>query len=272
MKETFLNYRNYYWLWFTVLVLLGSSVAYYLDNSIGGRNGGTILGYTLGVVATVAILYLMWYGIRKRSYYAKYTSLRSVLSSHIWIGIGLLFLVPLHSGFSFGLNVHTLAYALMVGTILSGIWGVFMFREFPYALLSQRGGGTTSQLGSGIYSLTQDIQDVVNSKRSDQFLSMAKSIDFDFKPSLFKSLRRKRPEPIDTDAVAKLLETIPTEEQSAALTLIELINKKRSLVAQVQDEARAQAFIRGWLLFHVPLSFGLCAALAIHILSVFYYH
>jgi hypothetical protein len=272
MKETFLSHNKYLWLRYCTLAILVSAIFYYFDSSIGGRNGGTVLGYTLGTISTAGILYLMWYGIRKRSYYSKTTTLKAVLSSHVWIGVALLILVPLHSGFSFGTNVHTLAYALMVATILSGIWGVFMFREYPYALSSQRGGGTISQLSSSVYLLSQDIADAAApGKRSDEFMTLVRAINFSFSPSLLRSLARNVPAELDAAKVAKLLEQIPSGEQAAAINFIELINKKRALVVQLQEEARAQALIRGWLALHLPLSFALCIAVAIHIFAVFYF-
>ncbi len=101
--ETFFNYRNYRWLWINIIVL-GFLVAIYVhDTPIGGRNGGTAVGYVYGSLATAGILYLMWFGIRKRSYSAKYTTLKGCLSAHVWLGIALSIIVPLHAGFHFGL-------------------------------------------------------------------------------------------------------------------------------------------------------------------------
>lgn len=274
MRENFLNYKNYFWLWFSALVVTISSLFYIYDSPIGGRNGGTVLGYTLGVIATIGIIYLMWYGIRKRAYYAKHTTLKAVLSSHIWLGLSLLIIVPLHAGFSFGYNVHTLTYLLLVLTVLSGVWGVFMFSAYPKELYSQRGGGTTKQLTTSILHLSEDIHNLISGgevKKSDAFVMIATRIDFPFIPSVWRSIRKERPEPLETSQTASLIERIPSAEQPDALTLVELVNKKRKLVSQLQDETRAQAFIRGWLFAHLPLSIGLCVTLLIHILSVFYY-
>jgi hypothetical protein len=250
---------------------------YVIDKPIGGRNGGTVLGYSLGVIAALGIAYLMYYGIRKRSYHAKVTTLKATLSAHVWIGLSLLYLVPLHSGFSFGLNVHTLAYVLMVIVVLSGLWGVFMYEKLPLQLKSQRGGGTIRVLLEQIKSLSDDISAVSgtsktsNVERSDAFLKMLEALDFSFVPSLRRSLFKANPRSINKNRSAQFLQQLPRDEQESGLKLIGLVNKKRELVCRVQDEARALTWIRLWLFIHLPISIALCVALFIHIFSVFYY-
>jgi hypothetical protein len=275
-RETFLSVRGYFWLWFSVGVVLLSTVLYLLDDSIGGRNGGTVLGYTLGVLATIGILYLMWYGIRKRSYYARITTLKAVLSSHIWIGIALVFIVPLHSGFSFNLNVHTLAYVLMLLTIATGVWGVVLFRKYPYSLASQRGGGSLSQLASGVYGIKDDIKNMLDNseaERSDGFLNLAHELKSDSSgDSLLKSFFvQTGGVPIPDVRIAQLIQKLPAHEHGDALSLVTAIKKKISLEDKIREEARALFYLRAWLYLHVPLSFALCVALFIHIFSVFYY-
>ena len=66
---SFLNYKNFLWLKICSLFCLLLIVLYYLDDPIGERSGGSVLGYTYGVIATAGILYLLYFGIRKRSYY-----------------------------------------------------------------------------------------------------------------------------------------------------------------------------------------------------------
>jgi hypothetical protein len=278
-RETFLSYRGYLWLWICVLSLTVLWGVYLVDNPLGGPNGGTVLGYTYGGIATAGILYLMYYGIRKRSFYAKVSTLKGTLSAHVWIGITLIFIVPLHSGFSFGLNVHTLAYVLMLITIFSGIWGVVMYERLPLDIRSQRGGGTMRVLLEQINALSADIVRLAgvdpasksSSPKSDAFLGMLQKIDFSYSPSLFRSLRATNPKAIDPKQAAGLMSSLAPAEQEDALKLIALVNRKRELVCRTQDEARALTWVRLWLFIHLPVSFGLVVALAVHIFSVFYY-
>lgn len=251
-------------------------VIYVMHDPVGGPSGGSWLGYTYGGIATAGIAFLMYYGIRKRSFYAKYTTLKGTLAAHVWIGVALTFIVPLHCAFSFGLNVHTLAYVLMVFVIASGVWGVVMYSDKPMDLRSQRGGGTPKQLIEQIKAIAGEIEDLLGGTtettlKSDAFVKMITSIDFSFQPSLMRSLRRRNPKPIDRKRMAKLLASLPKNEQEDGRNLIGLVNKKRELVCRLQDESRAQTWVRAWLYLHLPVSCALVVALLIHIFSVFYY-
>lgn len=268
--ETFYNYKSYRWLWINLGLLTGFSVAYLLDNPVGGRNGGTMLGYGLGIFAALGILYLMWYGIRKRSYHAKHTTLKGCLSAHVWLGITLLVIVPLHAGFSFGVNVHTLTYLLMVVVILSGVWGALKYVDSAPAIRSHRGGGTVKKLLAQIHLLSSDIEGLAKQK-SDQYLKLLHTVDFKFTPSVTAGLCGKRPKLFDKEATAKLLANLVEKEYQDGIKLISLVNKKRDLACQVLEEVGTTTQLRIWLFLHLPLSFALLVALTIHIVSVLYF-
>src|SRR5690606_20878395 len=51
--------------------------------------------------------------------------------AHVYLGLSLLIIATLHTGFQFGWNVHTLAYALMVLVIVSGIYGIVAYSVVP---------------------------------------------------------------------------------------------------------------------------------------------
>jgi hypothetical protein len=269
-EETFVNYRGYRWLWINLLVLAAMIVLYVKDHPVGGRNGGTVLGYTYGGLATAGILYLMWYGIRKRSYHAKQTTLKGWLAAHIWLGISLSIIVPLHAGFSFGLNVHTLAYALMVTVILSGIWGALNYDKLASRIESHRGGGKVEGVLEQIAVLSADIESL-SLKKSDQFLKLAQRLDFEFRPSLTMAFFGRGVKVVEKSLASKLLMELPEGEREEALRLIGLIDKKSDIAVRLMDEVRVKTLLRLWLYIHLPVSFGLLMALAIHIFSVFYY-
>jgi hypothetical protein len=68
-----------------------------------------------------------------------------------------------------------------------------------------------------------------------------------------------------------LIAELPPEEKEEGVKLVKLIERKRALIAQVHREVRTIAMLKLWLYLHLPLSFALLAALAIHIFSVFYF-
>ena len=42
MRDTFLSYKNYRWLWISLAALVLMSVVYGVHDPVGGRNGGTL--------------------------------------------------------------------------------------------------------------------------------------------------------------------------------------------------------------------------------------
>lgn len=273
-KETILNYKNYLWLWISIGLCILCTLFYTIDDPIGGKNGGTYLGYTLGTLSAIIILYLTWYGIRKRAYYSKLTTLKGVLASHVWLGIALILIVPLHSGFSFHWNIHTLTYVLMLGTIFSGIWGVYLFKVYPYLLYSQRGGASSSQLAASLYALNQELLNFINNKDrelSKEFTSLVRDLDANLQVSFLNLLFKKHSKSINDEHMSDLVGSLPKSEQAEALSVLKILDRKKQVVKQLQEEAFAQNLIRGWLYIHLPISIGLIVALAIHIFSVFYY-
>ena len=124
---SFLHRANFAPLWIALAFVGLACSAYVWHDPIGGRGGGTVVGYTLGGIATALIFWLMWLGVRKRQYTLAGSRLSKWLSEHVYLGASLLVIIPLHSGFEFGWNVHTLAYALLVVVIFSGFLGVIFY-------------------------------------------------------------------------------------------------------------------------------------------------
>ncbi len=267
IEETFLNYKNYRWMWIH-LVLLGVLIGiYYWDDPIGGRSGGTWVGYSYGSLAAAAILYLLWFGLRKRSHYSRLTTLKSCLAVHVWLGISLIVIVPLHSGFQFGSNVHTFAYILMLGVIGSGILGTRLYLTLPRTVKSQSGGGTIKSLTEEMRMHSQEIEWVAK-ERSDNFLLLIEKVDFTFIPSIRDALLKRTPPESDNKEIASLLSSLDEAERTEALGVIKHAQRKRELLLQIQEEIRAMALFRTWLYVHVPLSYGLVMAVAVHVFSV----
>ena len=269
IQESFVTHASFRWVKITLLLLAIFGLVYSLDNPIGGPNGGTVLGYSYGGIATFFILYLMWFGVRKRSYSSTVGTLKGWLSAHVWIGIMLLLLVPLHSAFSFGLNVHTLAYGLMCLTILSGIWGALNYSLLADQVGSHRGEGTAAQMLEQIDSLSQRIKSIdLGANAALQSLTA-----FEAQPprNILSCLKAERPKLLDASALAKIAAQIPDSSQAKFQELIQLISKKHALCNKLRQEIRAKTLLRLWLYLHLPLSFALLAALAVHIFSVFYY-
>jgi hypothetical protein len=269
-SETFISYKKFRWLWITVGFLALSGFLYALDSPPGGRNGGTPLGYGLGIVSALAVAWLMAYGLRKRAYSSTLGTVEGWLAAHVWIGIGLLLLVPLHAGFSFGLNVHTLAYVSMVITILSGIWGVANYATLSGKITAHRGGAKDSAILEQIHALKEKIESLCVGK-SEKYLAVLNRYDFNVTPGLRAMLRIKELPLVDHLSAGGMIGDIPESERDDAIALLGMLDQRADLMRGLLEQLRIKALLKVWLYVHVPVSVVLCVSLAIHILSVFFF-
>lgn len=146
MHESILAFRKRRYFWVALVVTGLAILAYWIDDPQEPANGGTVLGYTLGTIAALLIVWLTWFGVRKRRYGSTLGTVQGWLSAHVYLGIALLVIVLLHAGFQFGLNVHTLAFVLMVLVMSSGLYGVFIYMKYPARMSDNRGGASRPEL------------------------------------------------------------------------------------------------------------------------------
>ncbi len=294
MHQSILSYKRARYLLWASLMCIGAIVAYWFDDTAGPPNGGTALGYTLGTIGALLILWLMWFGIRKRSYRSRLGSVQGWLSAHVYLGLGLITVATLHTGFQFGWNVHTLAYVLMLLVILSGLIGVFCYMHFPKVI-------TDESSESSVDSLVRQIEDI-----DRQALKLAGEIDDETHEKVLRSIQRNtiggnwlqllfargRGGRVEAFAGADAGD-VPKDDSEMSETMIFmashiargrldkgdairrlsdlLIGQKAQLQRQLRRNLQLKAFLDIWLYLHVPLSFALLAALIAHVVSVFFY-
>jgi hypothetical protein len=241
--------------------------------------GGTALGYVLGTVAALLIVWLMLLGVRKRRYRHALGSLQGWTSAHVYLGSSLLVLASLHCAFEFGWNVHTLAYALMVAVVASGFFGVHAYLYYPELMTRNAGGDTLETLLMQVADLDRkcrrlalELPDSVN----EVVARASRSIERDMRESGPLSLRPVlRSDACPTLRACNELEalslTLGSAQARSLQQLLAEMTRKRGLTDRVRTDLRYRALLQLWLYFHVPLSFALLAALIAHVVSVFYY-
>ena len=141
MHDGFLTYQNMKFLKMAAVLCVLAVVAYVWYQPIDEHNGGTWLGYTLGTIGALLIFWLTWLGIRKRRYGANFR-LSAWVSAHVYLGLSLIVIATLHTGFQFGWNVHTLAYVLMMIVIISGGFGIYAYTRYPKVMSENRRGSS----------------------------------------------------------------------------------------------------------------------------------
>jgi uncharacterized membrane protein len=129
--EGFLRHKSFRWLKIALSLSLIALIVYVTVDVQPRHNGGSWYGYTLGTIGALLILWLTMLGIRKRAMTRGRWSLKAWTSAHVYLGLSLIVVATLHTGFQFGWNVHTLAYGLMMLVIVSGIYGIAVYATLP---------------------------------------------------------------------------------------------------------------------------------------------
>lgn len=301
MHESILTHARSRYLW-VAIALCVISIALYVWHDPGMTpNGGTWLGYTLGTVAAVLIVWLMLFGIRKRSYSTTLGSTRGWLSAHIYLGTALILIALLHSGFQFGWNLHTFALVLMLLVIFSGFFGVYAYLRYPALMTRNRENATRDAMLEEIGEIDQNALALADGIAPEIHAVVLRSIEntrlgggvwiqlrardgSDIAIAKIRAALQHRsntqvgakPAPLQAGqtiiAMVDFLAAGADDKQSEAMRkLIDMLSRKRSLATRVARDIQYQAVMEIWLYLHVPLSVTLLAALIGHIISVFFY-
>ena len=272
--ESFLAYSRYRHLRWAALLEAAAVVLYIADRPFGTRYGGTWAGYTLGIIGALLILWLTAYGYRKRSYADRQDRLVGRLSAHLYFGLALLLIATLHTGFHFGWNVHTLAYALMCLAIASGIFGVFCYLRYPRLMTQNRAGMTTRQMLGTIATLDEQLRVAAMPLDETTAMIIERAVESTaIGHSLWRQLTRHYPGCTTAAAIAHLdtiADDVPASLEEIWSQVRVLLDEKASLLTRVRRDIGYKAMIDFWLLLHVPVSFMLLAALLAHIVSVLF--
>lgn len=295
MHGSFLSHRGGFWFWFALAVVFASVLAYVWHSPLGEPNGGTWLGYTLGTLAALLIVWLTLLGVRKRAYYSHMGSVKGWLSAHVYLGGSLLVLGTLHTGFQFGLNIHTLAWLLMVLVIVSGFYGVWVYWRYPAQITRNRDGMNrdlifreiadidrkASLIVEGLGSPADRMvisailrfsvgggawQQLTGRDRSRMMVLVKKG-----KQTSWKQVVNPAQQPLLDELTGLLSRSTDPQEAALLQELIDLISRKARLIRQLLTDIRLQGLMEIWLYCHIPLTMALLATLIAHIVSVFFY-
>ena len=303
----FMRHRQFRWAKFALLLCAACIAAYVWHTPLDGANGGSWLGYTLGGIAAALVVFLAWLGVRKRRYRSGLGTLKGWTSAHVYLGLALVVIATLHSGFQFGLNVHTLAYVLMCLVVVSGIYGLIAYDRLPLEIARLREGSTRDAWIEELLDLNDQALKLAEPLGADAHSKVVGSVE---KMQIGGSLRRQlygpkvlRSSEDSRDALQKRIEALlkkpiaanrvdvsvmpqstvmfmagqlaDSERSETELQrlqqLLELIGRRNALAQRINRDIALHARLQVWLLLHVPLTFALIATLIAHIVSVFFY-
>ncbi len=273
--EGFLQYRRYRWLKIAFLTSLLLTVAYLLIDVQPRHNGGSWLGYGLGIAGAGLIVWLAMLGIRKRAITRGRYSLKAWTSAHVYLGLALIVIASLHTGFQFGWNVHTIAYVLMMLVILSGIYGISVYSMLPQGLSDSRSEMTGPQMIDAVNGLDKQIQIAAQPlSDADSEVVLGSLGEDPFGGGVWRRLSGSYPRCGNRAALRVMrgrLSEATGKQELAIEQVVQLLEKKAAALQRVRGYVQRRALLEIWLYVHIPLTFVLIAALLAHIISVFFY-
>ena len=288
MAETFLTHRSGRWAKWAVALIIASAIGYWAEDLRVPPNGGSVFGYASGTIAAVLMLVLTYLGRRKRHYGSKLGTVKGWTSAHVYLGVALIGLTLLHSGFQVGWNWHTLAFALMLIVCFSGIYGVWAYQHYPALIdrnnLSQTRGALIDQL----LALDQEIAasltrhephiasmvqgSLERTALAERWLDILRGED---RSEVLLPGKGLVPNKDMTALIDYLIEQIEQGAQGdTALNLQSLItslSERATLLSRIKEDLRLVTLTRIWLIVHIPLAFAAVVAVIIHVIAVFLY-
>jgi len=275
LHEGFLRHARFRWLRFALSISLIAILVYLLIDHTPRPFGATWYGYTLGTIGVLLILWLTLLGIRKRAMTPGRWSLKAWTSAHVYLGLSLIVIATLHTGFQFGWNVHTLAYALMMLVIVSGIYGISVYVAIPAALSNNREEMTQTQMVDALRALDRQLHDAAQPLNQYQADLVQASLAQDpFGGGLIARLSGRYPRCATQRTFDQIRERTgprPDLGDDPLERVDALLERKIAMLAQLRRHLRLRALLEIWLYVHVPATFALIAALTAHIISVFFY-
>jgi hypothetical protein len=275
--EGFLRHKGFFWAQVaTALCVVVIGVYWVVALRLAEPpSGGSWLGYLLGTLGAGLIVWLACLGIRKRVITAGHYSLKAWVSAHVYLGLSLVVIATLHTGFQFGWNIHTLAYALMMLVIVSGALGIWAYATLPERLHGNRGETTRRQMLDLIVSQDRQLHDLAQPlDRAGAAIVRLSIEETELGGGFWRRLTGSYGDCANKRALARL-RTLPapaSDSQAEALAKIEqVMQQKAQTLALARRQMQITAVLEGWLFVHIPATFALLAALTAHIVSVFAY-
>lgn len=270
LQDNFMSYQRFRYAKWAIVLLALCIALYVLDNPPLKPGGGTILGYGLGTLGALLIVFLLLLGVRKRAYASRMGTLRGWLSAHVYLGLALAVVATLHCGFEFGWNIHTFAYALTMAVIISGVWGVALYLYHPSLMGDLLDGRTLDQIAQDL----RDLDDRCRMLAQGRPPALLALIEESAAGQIFNKRRQRltgRNRQCANARVLARLREVGDQSDPHANEIYTLQFRRLQQLKRIRSFVRLRTLTEIWLLFHVPMSIALLVALTAHIVSVFFY-
>ncbi|MDG2270006.1 MAG: hypothetical protein P8M28_06295 [Alphaproteobacteria bacterium] len=261
LHDGFLVHKRFRYGWLSLLLVVGVGAVFYYRDQLPANLIDLAFGYGLGGLALVIMLWLAWFGVRKRSYTNGAGRLKGWLSAHVYLGIALLFLVPLHGGFEITLDIHGLAYVIVLITVFTGLFGVAFYGFYPRRVALNRQGLTFDDMVKSVAEIDLELR-ALAPRLSEGANDIVQAEAAKIRIGGGITLLLLRPSNRSKRARDKLVRLgIEDESHVRAEGLLE---RKAALIVRLQRDIQMRSRMRAWLLLHVPLSLAALAIVIAH--------
>ena len=265
----------------------------YARSAAQGPHGSSALGLTFGILAYLLMLFAGALGARKQAPALRVGRLQHWMRGHLWLGLLSLPLVLFHSGFNWGTGgLTTLLMVLTALVIASGVVGAALQHVLPRLMTREVPMETIyEQIGSIREQLKKEAQDIVAAAEKEfaKVQVAAAAVPAAAAPGATVASLPTVPslEVFKEFAVGELMPFLENPKGSTTGwqqrgTAVRAFGHVRTLLPpplhpfledleniceeerQLMQQERLHAWLHGWLLVHVPLSYGLLLLVAVH--------
>jgi hypothetical protein len=257
-----------------VFVLLVGTYVYY-DRRTAFTHGGSRGGIAYGALGTLAILILLYFGVRKRSYRSTLGTLEGWLQCHLYLGLLSAVLILFHTGFRFHDKVAIAAFIVLLVVVTSGFWGAVVYTGVPRRLTEVEGDLAPAAMAEQLEQLGRTMARLATG-RSGPFQKVCTGLLAEMVPERlagWKLLfgRRGRKGGDAATPWAAELARVPAGEQDELRQLLVLARQRRELHQRLLAQQRYRNQLEVWLYLHLPLSLALVALVTAHLIAVFFF-
>ena len=263
----------------------------------GGPSGGSWYGLIYGIIGSAMMLFAMLLGLKKRVRTLRIGRAYYWLQGHVWLGLLAYPIILLHSGFRWGGMYTEILMWMFTIVVISGIIGIVIQQYMPSKILHEVKFETIyEQVDHVVFQLHEEAEELVRTAigesggeafemevvpaggttatlQEKNLVGARTFTDFyvtHVKPYLGRTIPAGTK--LKTEAAAKVAfeqvrAVLPSSMQEPLTDLAAIVEERR----QLANQKRMHHILHGWLIVHVPLSYGLMLLAAWHAFEALQY-
>lgn len=204
-------------------------------------------------------------------------TVQSWLHAHIYLGLLVLVVILFHSGFRFHDKVAVTALILLIIVVLSGLVGAIIYTMVPPLFVTVQSSISADKIVEDMHKVAERMADIASGK-SQEFQKIHEELVHTERPGpaagwkiMSRSFIKKRAEEMSSASVEDYINRIPGDEHAELTRLYMLGHELKGLNNQLIQKQRYVNIMAAWLYVHVPLTFAMLVAVAVHITGFLYY-